>query len=61
MYGPPAHLLRDIQASSKPERCETCSPHAWHGAPCHGCGCMGPFVGIPDAWLPKKADLEDTA
>jgi hypothetical protein len=62
MYGPPAHLLRDITATSKPAMCDTC-PHGEHGAPCrgHDCMCRGPWADVPDAWLPIKADLEDTA
>jgi hypothetical protein len=60
MYGPSPHLLRDIQASSKPERCETCD-HSYHGAHCRTCMCRGPWANVPDAWLPVKTDLEDIA
>lgn len=42
-------------------KCETCSPHTWHGKPCEtwACLCRGPFADVPDAWLPVKVADDD--
>lgn len=50
--------------------CPNCHPHGWHGLPCRRtiwtetgtpCGCLGPWYGDPDAWLPKTVGLDEGA